>query len=138
MVREDILEGLKSAIAQGEPLNQAMISFFNAGYTRAEIQEAAQALQGQQLTQGVQQPGMPPQVQQPLQQPGQPIQPPIQPQQGLLPGKPVQVASQYGQKKKPGKALIIVLAIFLAVLIGILSVIFIFKDQLTSLLNNLI
>lgn len=41
MAKEEILEGLKSALARGEPINKAMLSFYYAGYKKEEIQEAA-------------------------------------------------------------------------------------------------
>ena len=143
MVREDILEGLKSAVERGESLMQAMISFYNAGYKREDIQEAAQAMQEQTLTAGV----LPnqinnsqiiPAVNQPIAQTNiqnnQQATPQIIPQvQGATP----QVASQYGKKKKSGTGLIITLSIFLALLIGIVVVLIVFKDQLTNLFNKL-
>jgi len=45
MVREDILGGLKTALARGQTLRQAMMTFYNAGYIKQEIEEAAKALQ---------------------------------------------------------------------------------------------
>jgi len=45
MVREDILGGLRNALARGQSLKQAMMSFYNAGYIKQEIEEAAKALQ---------------------------------------------------------------------------------------------
>ncbi len=133
MVREDILEGLRSAVSRGEPLKQAMITFYNAGYKREEIQEAAQAMQENQLTQGIQ-----PQekAQQPVAQTTTGKEP--EKTKEVKEGKTKQRASKYGKKKKPGTALIIVLAIFLALLIGVLSLIFIFRGQLTDILNKLI
>jgi hypothetical protein len=44
-MREDILEGLKSAILRGESLKQAMQSLYNAGYDAKDIEEAARFLQ---------------------------------------------------------------------------------------------
>jgi len=45
MVREDILGGLRTALARGQTLRQSMMSFYNAGYIKEEIEEAAKALQ---------------------------------------------------------------------------------------------
>ena len=45
MVNEEIFGGLKLALSKGETLKQAMMSFYNAGYKREEIEEAARALQ---------------------------------------------------------------------------------------------
>lgn len=47
MVREDIIGGLKSALTRGFSLKDAMISFYNAGYTKEDIEEAARKLQYQ-------------------------------------------------------------------------------------------
>ena len=121
MVREDILAGLRSAVAKKESLKQAMISFYNAGYKREEIQEAARALQEEQLTLGIQQPQI---AQQPIQQ--------------MQPGKPIQRVSGYAPQKKIGKTLIIILVVVLVLLIGFLATIFIFKDKLTDILSGLI
>jgi len=49
MVNEEIFEGLKLALSKGESLKQAMMSFYNAGYKKEEIEEAARALQGQRI-----------------------------------------------------------------------------------------
>lgn len=52
-MREDILEGLKLAMSKGESLQNAMLSFYNSGYQKEEIEEAARALQMQQLGQPI-------------------------------------------------------------------------------------
>lgn len=139
MVREDIIAGLRSAVAKKESLKQAMISFYNAGYKREEIQEAARALQEEQLTLGIQQPQL---AQQPQmqQQPVQMQQPQFvqQPVQQMQPGRPVQVVSGYAPQKKTGKILIIVLVVVLVLLVGFLATIFIFRDKLADILGGLI
>ena len=38
---DDILGGIKSAIERGEELKDAMMTFYNAGYSKREIEEAA-------------------------------------------------------------------------------------------------
>lgn len=43
-VNQEILEGLRTALSRGYPLESAMMSFFNAGYKKEEIEEAARAL----------------------------------------------------------------------------------------------
>ena len=48
MVNQDILGGLKSALERGESLKQAMMTFYNAGYRKEEIEEAARALKEEQ------------------------------------------------------------------------------------------
>ncbi len=101
MVREDILGGLQAALARGQTLKQAIMSFSNAGYLKEEIEEAANALQT-----GIQQPAQS-QVpvketevfqrsgsssssqpeQKAVQQPSQPVQP-----------QTIQKVSAYGQQ----------------------------------------
>ena len=44
MVNKDILEGLRTALQRGYTLEQAMMSFFNAGYKKEEIEDAARYL----------------------------------------------------------------------------------------------
>ena len=39
MVNKDILGGLKVALSRGDSLQSAMQSFYNAGYTKEEIEE---------------------------------------------------------------------------------------------------
>ena len=42
MVNEEIIGGLVSALSRGEPLEKAMMTFFNAGYGKDEIEASAQ------------------------------------------------------------------------------------------------
>lgn len=44
MVNLEILEGLKTAMLRGDTLKEAMISFYNSGYKKEEIEEAAKNL----------------------------------------------------------------------------------------------
>jgi CRISPR/Cas system-associated endonuclease Cas3-HD len=44
MVNLEILEGLKTAMLRGDTLKEAMISFYNSGYKKEEIEEAARNL----------------------------------------------------------------------------------------------
>lgn len=135
MVNVDIFEGLKLTIAKGKSLKQAMISFYNSGYKKEEIEEAAKALQTQPAVQPVLQI---PQISQPITQPGQPAQPQIQQpiQQAQMPPT-LQNVSGYGKTKKPGKTLIIILAGSLVFLIVLVVTIFLLKDTLSGLLNKL-
>ena len=41
MLNQEILGGLRHAINRGESLEKAMLSFYNAGYRKEEIEEAA-------------------------------------------------------------------------------------------------
>ncbi len=42
---EFIFNGLKQAIEKGESLESAMLSFYNAGYNKIDIEDSARALQ---------------------------------------------------------------------------------------------
>lgn len=116
MVNKDILGGLKVALSRGDSLQSAMQSFYNAGYTKEEIEEAARALTSeisqqqyylkQNIPQQMQQPQKrqvllpkPTQLLQPSQgqRPQQVIKP--QPQQQPLQPKPTTI--QQLPPKKP-------------------------------------
>ncbi|MEK6895576.1 MAG: hypothetical protein AABX48_03570 [Nanoarchaeota archaeon] len=45
----EIFEGIKSALARGDSMQRAMYSFYNAGYAKDEIEEAAKAVQLEQF-----------------------------------------------------------------------------------------
>jgi len=126
MVKEEILEGLKYAIAKGEPLAEAMMSFYNAGYLKKDVEEAARVLQAPQLPQ--------------IQQSTQPVQQQAQP--GQLPQTPVRVVqrvSEYKERPKTaGKTLILMLVSFLILLLGVLVAVFLFRDELSELLGNIL
>lgn len=47
MINEEIVGGLVSALSRGEPLEKAMMTFFNAGYKKDEIEESAQEVYNQ-------------------------------------------------------------------------------------------
>lgn len=47
MVNQEIFSGLASALYRGESLQRAMMTFFNAGYKKEEIEEAARTLRSQ-------------------------------------------------------------------------------------------
>ncbi len=133
MVKEEILEGLKMAIAKGEPLRKAMMSFYNAGYPKEDIEESARALQIPQIPQTQTKP-----VQQPLQTPTQPkqvyqkIPAPVQ-----IPV--VQRVSGYGEKpSRLSTIMIFVLVFFLLFLFGVLVAVFLFKEELSQFFNNVL
>jgi len=108
-MREDILGGLKSALIRGETLKKAMMTLYNTGYKKNEIEEAAAALQ--QMTQ-----------QKPVAQakPSQPIQQSVQP-----------------NFEKPKSNIKLILIIFsLIILIGILVGAFLFSSELIEFFNN--
>ncbi len=111
MVREDIVGGLKVALSKGATLQQAMQSFYNAGYNKEEIEDAAryvmtnqqnivpiQQIQPTRPIQQIQQPAQIPSSQ--IQKTPQQIQIPVQvlkiPQQIQIPA-PIQNPQIYAQ-----------------------------------------
>ena len=130
---EEILEGLRSATARGEPLLQAMMTFYNAGYGKPEIEEAAQILQQQNAGMPIT-PPQTPVAQQVIQQGAQQ---PIKENQSNQPALTPQRVSAYAPKKKGGNTLTIVLTSSLVLLFGALITVFIFREQITSAFNNL-
>ena len=135
MTNISILSGLKLAVSRGETLQQAMQSFYNAGYKKEEIQEAARELL-------IEQRGFKPiaKVEEPAKKP-----------EGIkLEEKPevIQKISKYEEEKpeisktmparpKPaGYGLVIVLIIILLLLFGVLAVLFLFPDELTKLFSG--
>ncbi|MBU2562362.1 MAG: hypothetical protein KKF68_01750 [Nanoarchaeota archaeon] len=131
MVKEEILEGLRIALSKGETLQQAMISFYNAGYKREEIEEAARDLTIQ-IQKPVQQ--SPPQEKQISNKPIFPKKPPPP-----ITYNSIASVSEYGPKKKVSKEKIIalVLVILLLILIGVLGLLFLFKEELVNFFNSL-
>jgi hypothetical protein len=49
MVKQEIVAGLKASVARGEDLQNAMMSFFNAGYSKKDIQEAVDEMNMQKF-----------------------------------------------------------------------------------------
>ena len=127
MVKEEILEGLKVALSKGESLQKAMMSFFNAGYSKEEVEEAASLLQApslhsnQFLQQGYYSPGQPQ-----IMQFGQSSQ-------------TIQRVSGYGEPTRKKRTIMTMLLIpLLILLVGSLAVAFLFKDELANFFNKLL
>ncbi len=166
MVKEEILEGLRASLSRGEPLRQAMMSFYNAGYSKKDVEEAANILSSPQVPAGVQQPAQTPPVQpqpttpsttsatqttppvqqaiqQAAQAPMQPAQQPMQLAQQIQqpaqqPGL-IQKVSGYGtEKKSMGTIAMIILVLFLIGLLGILVAVFLFKDEISKIFGNIL
>ena len=135
MASEEILGGLKAALARGESLKQAMMSFYNAGYKKENIEAAARALYEQEYGQ--------PKITQPVkqvQQQTQPIQQ-VKPKPQKVPQpKPVrtiQRVSNYEQAKPKRKLLLFLMIFLLLALLGILAGIYFFKQELIDFFSNL-
>jgi hypothetical protein len=164
MTNEEILGGLKSAINRGESLKRAMMTFYNAGYKKEEIEEAARVLNERPVETQTQVAVVKPKQnffgnlfkKKPEQK--------IVPKEILIPAAPVepiskpspQVVSSYGEKpeQKPvqkissyektepasskDKILIAVLITILIILFAILAGIFLFKQQIINFFSNLL
>lgn len=157
MSKEDILGGIKNAVSRGWTLKDAMQSFYNAGYPKEEIDQAAREFLSQNS------PNNKP-VQNQQTQPQKQIQPqqiiPSPPQPSVKPFIPQQTFSsmQSAQSNQPiqsnqtntpmqtqkpeiqqsnGKfGWIVFLIILLVALIGLAVVLFIFKDRIIELINS--
>lgn len=135
MVNEEIFGGLKSALDRGESLKRAMMTFFNAGYKREEIEEAARVLNSQpQIIATI--PAIAKQTS--VQKQSEPFsmdQPP-EPNQLQQPVSVVkQKVSNYGGDSKD-KQLIFILVAVLVFLFGVLISIFVFKDELINFFSS--
>ena len=157
MVREDILGGLRTALARGQTLRQAMMSFYNAGYIKEEIEEAAKALQAERnqplQTQFAQGPAAPifqrttSIEKDPNEEPKEILSQTAKLAQPTQPAQPqtIQKVSAYGQPQKTqpvqqpqtakprGKAIIFILLALLIILVGGLIAIFFFKEEILAL-----
>jgi len=125
-IKEEILGGLKLALSKGESLKQAMMSFYNAGYKKQDIEEAARTLHMQEH---------PSLLQKPIEVLKQkffnkkPKQIPII--------KPQNISDYQQQSVKPkGKIILFLLIFILLILIGALASLFIFKNEVVSFINS--
>jgi len=146
-MNEEILGGLKNALERGESLQKAMMTFFNAGYKKEEIEEAARAVNTNQVE--INKPISPqpsaPVPQAPVQSSQQPVkqvvsnydekQIPVQPK---IISKPAQTVSNYEEKKSKDKTLVIILIGLLVFLFGLLVSIFLFKNELINFFSNML
>jgi FtsZ-interacting cell division protein ZipA len=163
MVREELTTGLKNALTRGESLERAMNSLISAGYSQAEVNEAANSLNlGATANLGIVSTQTKPQV---LQAPPVQQQPPqttqIQPaaqtqkiQQQLAPQAPPQIPQttqvqqtqqmqapaykplpiQQAEPPKKSKTWLILLIILLVLVIGFIAVAVLFGEQILNLL----
>ena len=137
MVKEELLEGLKVALSKGESLQKAIMSFFNAGYPKEEIEEAAGLLEAPSIS--LNQPLLQTnpflqsaQIQQGYYSPGQP-----QLKQFKKSSQAIQRISGYGEApRKTGTLVTVILVSLLVLLVGVLAAVFLFKDELSNLFNR--
>ena len=139
MPKEEIVEGLKAALSKGESLEKAMMSFYNAGYSKEDIEEAAGALQF------LLSPHIPstqfasPAQQAPPSNPKQVYYQPGQTKQLKQPSRIIQRVSEYGERpNKTGTVITVILVFLLIVLLGVLAAVFLFKDELSNFFNKVL
>lgn len=134
-----IVEGIRNGIKRGQSFRQVMISFYNAGYSRQDIEDSARAIQSQmqppqQITSQTTATNLQSQKIQPRVSQYSPQN--FSPQTQI----PRQNVSSYSYQKEnffESKGLVIFLAVFLLLCLGILGVVFLFKDSLINFFNNL-
>lgn len=156
MVRDDILGGLNSALARGQSLRQAMMSFYNAGYQKLEIEEAARFLKSGNVQINIQPEVKTSQKNLNIQEDknknisqgykgvsaygnfvSSGAQAEQQPQMQAQFQSPIQNVSSYGQRESPkGKLAIIVLIIILFLLLLSFGAVFFFKDEIISFFSS--
>jgi hypothetical protein len=147
MINNEILGGLKAALDRGESLKRAMMTLYNSGYRKEEIEESARRLiESSKEThanfpiQEIQ--GIESQIQQPKE-----IQKPVLAIQRTIPSirtakfyptyAPIQRASYYEEGiTSREKAIIIVLVLLLVFLISVLGLIFLFKQEIINFFGN--
>lgn len=146
---QEILGGLKTAIERGETLKDAMMTFYQAGYDKYEIEDAARAYLNQQrsgedgLNVGQRlQPSVPEkkeeikrqEMNKPVEAQNMPI---IEKKRELT----QQVASAYTGMKKPAptknNAVTIILILVLLMLVGVLAAVFLFRNELVDFINKM-
>ena len=132
MKPEDISEGLRIALSKGESLQNAMQSFYNAGYSRDEIESAARMINNFQMNSQKSQPmqienkeqGMKKQTHQVNQQ---------------NPPKLKQNVSDYNENSKDPRKAMVTLVIVMLIIFGIvLAGLFFFKESVISFLEGLV
>ena len=136
MGRRDIVEGLKRAVARGEDLKSAMMSFYNAGYTKEEVEDAARdanyEIYSAQTGQPMQMQG---QVgQSSTQQAGSPAQVQNQQQRQAMAPMTVQKVSSYSPEKPKQKGMWIIwvlIALVVLLVLGLIGI-FVFQEQVAA------
>ena len=121
-MRDDIYGALKNALERGEPIEQAIRSLVNAGYNDIEVKETANQ--------------MSPGVLSTVSQPHPSVSPSVRPSPRYRPLSSQQVrTTQHVKSSNKGK--IIALLVILVILIGALTSIIIFRQQLVDFLTSL-
>lgn len=138
MSREEIVDGLRLAMNKGENLMQAMMSFYNAGYSKDDVEAAARELTQPRLPQTtaqptVQQRSVPKVPLRSTNQAAMPMENQPQPSSSKYyqphPVKSSQKVSHYGGKSSStGTVVTIILVVMLLLLSGFLVSLIFFKS----------
>jgi hypothetical protein len=136
MINKEIYEGIKLALSRGYSLKDAMMSFYNAGYKKEDIEDSAREILKEQSTHesDIQKPV----AKQELKKPENkkiPIPPKELPSKPKEKSKIKQNISSYEQEKPRGKWLVILLIIILLISIGILITTLFFKTEISDMLK---
>jgi len=133
MTSEEIVEGLKSGLAKGESLREAMMSFYNAGYKKEDIEQAARILQ----TQGPENFIMPQKqvIRNPLNNPLQ--QHMNHPKNKTGPSQRISGYEDEAHKVRSKKGLVFIFILFFILLAGILISAYLFKDKISDWISSL-
>lgn len=155
---QEILGGLKAAIARGGTLKDAMMTFYQAGYDKPDIEEAARAYMSQQSghatmntsqrlpsapTSKKKEEGKPLEKIKPAALMPKPLPSPAAPSSSATDSKkektPQNVSAYLPPKKPkaPGKGVTIILTVVLLLLLGVLAAVFLFQEELVNFFNSL-
>ena len=141
---EEILSGLRSAMSRGDTLQEAMQSFYNAGYLKKDIDAAARKLQSQinsepiikaqeKKTENVKK-------SLPVVNPKKEEKSNVKIEPDLKGPKTVQKASDYDTsgevKKNPKKKMILLISILLGIILIILGGIYLFRETLLEIFTG--
>jgi len=154
-MNRDVFEGLKVAIGRGESLEEAMQTFYNSGYEKKEIEDAARALHSwikQEQTKG-KTPDIIPKVQKPQPQEfisdkfsffpkrkkENEMKKDISLSNNIQAQKPrmVQKVSGYEQEKPSRKKMIILVSLLILILVIILVSLFFLREDILRFFNSI-
>jgi hypothetical protein len=137
MVNEDILGGIEKGVEKGETLEYAMMSFYNAGYQREDIEWAAKAFQMQDIAKRTQWSAEPFKREEKKEATSDKnLQ--IETNQFIKkPTKVIQNVSNYGASQFREKVILVVLISSFLALLAILAGIFLFRTQVVDFFNSL-
>ena len=131
-MKDEIIQGLKMAMIKGESLQEAMQSFYNSGYNKAEIEEAARELQGLQAQLSEESKIF-------NQNQIQKTQPPVQKSPaGVSQQKPAQTISNYEQAKKinPRFMWVVIISILLLVIGAALIGVYFYRESIINFFSS--